>query len=67
MSRRASTHAVSHDDIPRRRARDSGVLSACDDGTVAPHHLIELNVERIARAVSSGESPPTPPGSVKKE
>ena len=34
---------------------------------VGPHHLIELNMERIARAVYSGESPPPPPGSDKKK
>jgi hypothetical protein len=33
---------------------------------VGPHHLIELNMERIARAVYSGGSPPAPPGSEKK-
>jgi hypothetical protein len=33
---------------------------------VGPHHLIELNMERIARAVYSGKSPPPPPGSEKK-
>jgi len=32
---------------------------------VGPHHLIELNMERIARAVYSGGSPPAPPGSEK--
>jgi hypothetical protein len=30
---------------------------------VGPHHLIELNMERIARAVYSGKSPPALPGS----
>jgi len=29
---------------------------------VGPHHLIELNMEQIARAVYSGGSPPAPPG-----
>jgi hypothetical protein len=29
--------------------------------------LIELNMERIARAVYSGASPPPPPGSDKKK
>jgi hypothetical protein len=33
---------------------------------VGPHHLIELNMERIARAVYSGQSPPAP-GSEKKK
>jgi hypothetical protein len=33
---------------------------------VGPHHLIELNMERIARAVYSGASPPAP-GSDKKK
>ena len=30
---------------------------------VGPRQLIELNMERIARAVYSGESPPPPPAS----
>jgi hypothetical protein len=30
---------------------------------VGPHHLIELNMERIARAVYSGQTPPGPSGS----
>jgi hypothetical protein len=34
---------------------------------VGPHHLIELNMERIARAVYSGASPPPPPGAEKKK
>ncbi|HXT31084.1 MAG TPA: hypothetical protein VN716_17430 [Vicinamibacterales bacterium] len=34
---------------------------------VGPHHLIELNMERIARAVYSGAAPPAPPGSDKKK
>jgi hypothetical protein len=34
---------------------------------VGPRHLIELNMERIARAVYSGQSPPVPPGSEKKK
>ena len=34
---------------------------------VGPHHLIELNMERIARAVYSGAAPPAPPGSGKKK
>jgi hypothetical protein len=34
---------------------------------VGPHHLIELNMARIARAVYSGASPPAPPGSEKKK
>jgi hypothetical protein len=33
---------------------------------VGPHHLIELNMDRIARAVYSGGSPPAPPGSETK-
>ena len=32
---------------------------------VGPHHLIELNMERIARAVYSGGSPPPAPGNKK--
>jgi hypothetical protein len=34
---------------------------------IGPRHLIELNMERIARAVYSGQSPPAPPGSEKKK
>jgi hypothetical protein len=34
---------------------------------VGPNHLIELNMERIARAVYSGGSPPAPAGSEKKK
>jgi hypothetical protein len=34
---------------------------------VGPRHLIELNMERIARAVYSGASPPTAPGPEKKK
>jgi hypothetical protein len=34
---------------------------------VGPHHLIELNMERIARAVYSGKSPPAPPVAEKKK
>jgi hypothetical protein len=34
---------------------------------VGPHHLIELNMERIARAVYSGATPPAPPGSDQKK
>jgi hypothetical protein len=34
---------------------------------VGPHHLIELNMERIARAVYSGQSPPAPRGAEKKK
>ena len=34
---------------------------------VGPRHLIELNMERIARAVYSGESPPAPPAAEKKK
>jgi hypothetical protein len=34
---------------------------------VGPRHLIELNMERIARAVYSGASPPPPPGSDQKK
>jgi hypothetical protein len=34
---------------------------------VGPHHLIELNMERIARAVYSGASPPAAAGSEKKK
>jgi hypothetical protein len=33
---------------------------------VGPRHLIELNMERIARAVYSGASPPAPSGAEKK-
>ena len=34
---------------------------------VGPHHLIELNMERIARAVYSGDSPPPASGADKKK
>ena len=34
---------------------------------VGPHHLIELNMERIARAVYSGGSPPAPPAAENKK
>jgi hypothetical protein len=34
---------------------------------VGPRHLIELNMERIARAVYSGDSPPAPPGAHRKK
>jgi hypothetical protein len=34
---------------------------------VGPRHLIEVNMERVARAVYSGASPPPPPGSDKKK
>jgi hypothetical protein len=34
---------------------------------VGPHHLIELNMERIARAVYSGDAPPPPPAAGKKK
>jgi hypothetical protein len=34
---------------------------------VGPRHLIELNMERIARAAYSGHPPPPPPGSDKKK
>ena len=33
---------------------------------VGPRHLIELNMERVARAVYSGESPPAAPGGGRK-
>ena len=46
------------------------VLAGVSHGTrailVGPHHLIELNMDRIARAVYSGGSPPAPPESQTK-
>jgi hypothetical protein len=33
---------------------------------VGPRHLIELNMERVARAVYSGKSPPAPPAAEQK-
>ena len=45
------------------------LLAGVSHGTrailVGPRHLIELNMERIARAVYSGSSPPAPPSSEK--
>ena len=47
------------------------ILAGVSRGTrailVGPRHLIELNMERIARAVYSGASPPPPPGPDKKK
>jgi hypothetical protein len=56
---------------PIVKADDSfQLLAGVSRGTrailVGPHHLIELNMERIARAVYSGQSPPAQPDTAKK-
>ena len=58
-----SAHAAS-EGWPIVEADDSfQLLAGMAYGTrailVGPHHLIEVNMERIARAVYSGQSPPS--------
>jgi hypothetical protein len=67
---RLRDHVISafggRDGWPIVEADDSfQLLAGVSRGTrailVGPHHLIEFNMERIARAVYSGQTPPAPP------